>query len=102
MVVERFRDEVGDWRLCAAVAVRRPGARAVGDGGDRPRRALTGKEAHAIWSDDGIALHLPEADTAPSADLMLIDPDEVEDLVVRAGQHRPVRGGFRQNAAPPC
>ena len=32
IVVERFRDELGDWRVVHAVAVRRPGPRAVGDG----------------------------------------------------------------------
>src|SRR5205823_5486800 len=39
-------------------------------------------EADAIWSDDGIAVHLPDADEPPPADLVLIEPDEVEDLVV--------------------
>ena len=37
IVVERFRDEIGDWRICVLSPVRRPGARAVGDGASRPR-----------------------------------------------------------------
>ena len=36
IVVERFRDEIGDWRVCVLVAVRRAGARAVGDGARAP------------------------------------------------------------------
>ncbi len=38
-------------------------------------------EADAIWSDDGIVIHLPDADEPPSADIVLIEPDEIEDLV---------------------
>ena len=38
-------------------------------------------EADAIWSDDGIVIHLPDADEPPPADLVLIEPDEIEDLV---------------------
>jgi ATP-dependent helicase Lhr and Lhr-like helicase len=39
IVVERFRDELGDWRVCAADALRRPRPRAVGDGAARFREA---------------------------------------------------------------
>ena len=39
-------------------------------------------EADAIWSDDGIVIHLPDADDPPPADLVMIEPDELEDLVV--------------------
>ena len=67
IVVERFRDEIGDWRLCVltpfGARVHAPWALAVG----ARIRAETGQEAHTIWGDDGIALHLPDADTAPVA-----------------------------------
>ena len=36
IVVERFRDELGDWRVAIQLAVRRPGARPVGAGRERP------------------------------------------------------------------
>ena len=39
-------------------------------------------EADAIWSDDGIVIHLPDSDQAPASDLVLLEPDEVEDLIV--------------------
>ena len=82
IVVERFRDEIGDWRLCVltpfGARVHAPWALAVG----ARIRAETGQEAHTIWGDDGIALHLPDADTAPSPDIALIPPDELEELVL--------------------
>ena len=42
-----------------------------------------GLESDAIWSDDGIIVHLPDADEPPRAELVLVEPDELEDLVVR-------------------
>ena len=39
-------------------------------------------EADAIWSDDGIVIHLPDADEAPSPDIVTLEPDEVEELIV--------------------
>ena len=62
IVVERFRDEIGDWRLCVltpfGARVHAPWALALG----ARIRAQTGQEAHTIWGDDGIAIHLPDAD----------------------------------------
>src|SRR5581483_10702401 len=56
--------------------------------------------AQSIWSDDGIALHLPDADVAPSAEELLIGADEVEDLVVQeVGQSALFGSRFRENAA---
>ena len=64
IVVERFRDEIGDWRLCILTPfggrVHAPWALALGA---RLRESL-GLEAQAIWSDDGIAIHLPDSDAA--------------------------------------
>src|SRR5262249_35892651 len=62
VVVERFRDEIGDWRLCVltpfGARVHAPWALALTA---RVRDSL-GLDANAIWSDDGIAIHLPDAD----------------------------------------
>ncbi len=82
IVVERFRDEIGDWRLCVLSPF---GGRVHAAWGlalaSRIREEFD-LEADAIWSDDGIVVHLPDADEAPSPDLVVLDPDEVEDLVV--------------------
>jgi ATP-dependent Lhr-like helicase len=57
-------------------------------------------EADAIWSDDGIVVHLPDADEPPRADLILLEPDEIEDLVVRElGSSALFGARFRENAA---
>jgi ATP-dependent Lhr-like helicase len=82
VVVERFRDEIGDWRVCIltpfGTPVHAPWAMAI-------ERRLTdryGMPVETMWSDDGIVLRLPEAvDEIPSEDF-LIDPDEIDELVV--------------------
>ncbi|MGE0027200.1 MAG: DEAD/DEAH box helicase [Thermoleophilia bacterium] len=99
VVVERFRDEIGDWRLCVltpfGARVHAPWALALG----AKIRAETGQEAHVIWGDDGIALHLPDADLAPSSDIALIAPDELEDLVLgELGGTALFGARFRENA----
>jgi len=100
IVVERFRDEIGDWRVCIltpfGARVHAPWALALGA---RLRDAL-GIEAQSIWSDDGIALHLPDADAPPPTEDLLIQPDELEDLVVQeVGQSALFGARFRENAA---
>ena len=63
-------------------------------------RDSLGLEAQSIWSDDGIALHLPEADAPPSLADLLIGPDEIEELVVgEVGQTALFGARFRENAA---
>ena len=64
----------------------------------RLREAL-GVEAQSIWSDDGIALHFPESDVPPPIDELMIDPGEVEDLVVaEVGETALFGARFRENA----
>ncbi len=100
IVVERFRDEIGDWRLCVLSPW---GGRVHAAWG----LALTSKirderelEADAIWSDDGIVIHLPDADEPPPADLVLLEADEIEDLVVAELSGSALFGArFRENAA---
>src|SRR5438046_885354 len=100
VVVERFRDEIGDWRVCIltpfGARVHAPWAMAVGA---RLRESL-GLEVQSIWSDDGIAFHLPDADSPPATDLLVLDPDELEDLVLaEVGQTALFGARFRENAA---
>jgi ATP-dependent helicase Lhr and Lhr-like helicase len=99
IVVERFRDEIGDWRVCILSPfggrVHAPWAMAIAG---RLRESL-GVEAQSIWSDDGIALHFPEADTPPPVAELLVDPGEVEDLVVaELGETALFGARFRENA----
>jgi len=100
IVIERFRDEIGDWRVCIlspfGARVHAPWALALGA---RLRESL-GLELSAIWSDDGIALHFPDADGTPPTDQLLLDPGDVEELVVAELSASALFGArFRENAA---
>jgi ATP-dependent helicase Lhr and Lhr-like helicase len=100
IVVERFRDEIGDWRLCVLSPfggrVHSAWALALSA---RIREKL-GLESDAIYSDDGIIVHLPDAEEPPDVDLALIEPDEVEDRVVaELGSSALFGARFRENAA---
>ncbi len=105
LVVERFIDEIGDWRVCLlspyGARVHAPWALSVAA---RYRRE-TGTEAETIWSDDGIVLRFPEADEPPDSSLFAPPPEEVNDAVIEAlGTQRAVRGALsrerRARAAP--
>jgi ATP-dependent Lhr-like helicase len=100
VVVERFRDEIGDWRVCLltpfGARVHAPWAMALAA---RLRDAL-GLEVQTLWSDDGIALHLPDADLPPPVADLIVAPEEIEELVVQeVGQTALFGARFRENAA---
>ena len=84
-VVERFRDEIGDWRVC----IHSPfGARVHAPWATVVRSRLEehfGDESYGvevIWSDDGIVVRLPESAEDVPTDLLFPEPDEVEGEVV--------------------
>jgi len=82
VVVERFRDEIGDWRVCIhtpfGAQVHAPWAIAL-----RTRmREDFGVDVEMIWSDDGIVVRLPEAIDELPIESVLIDPAEIDDLVI--------------------
>jgi ATP-dependent helicase Lhr and Lhr-like helicase len=100
VVVERFRDEIGDWRVCILTPfggrVHAPWAMAVGA---RLRDSL-GIEVQSIWSDDGVAFHFADADTPPGADQLLLTAEELDELVLaEVGQTALFGARFRENAA---
>ena len=100
VVVERFRDEIGDWRLCVLSPFGGRVHAAWGLALSARIREQHGLEADAIWSDDGIIVHLPDADEPPGADMVLIEPDEVEEMVVRELGASALYGSrFRENAS---
>jgi len=69
IVIERFRDEIGDWRLCVLSPYGGRIHAAWGLALSARIRDELGLEADAIWSDDGIIVHLPDADEPPGAEL---------------------------------
>jgi ATP-dependent Lhr-like helicase len=82
LVVERFRDEIGDWRVVIlsplGARIHAPWAMAL----TGRLRERYGSGVDVIWSDDGIALRFPDADETPDLGELTPDPEEVEQLVV--------------------
>ncbi|HEY2655250.1 MAG TPA: DEAD/DEAH box helicase, partial [Solirubrobacteraceae bacterium] len=100
IVVERFRDEIGDWRVCVLSPFGGRVHAAWGLALSARIRDELGLESDAIWSDDGIIVHLPDAEEPPGADMVLLEPDELEDLVVAELSASALFGArFRENAA---
>jgi len=100
ITIERFRDELGDWRVCIlspfGARVHAPWALAI----ESQLSAAAGWEVQALWSDDGIVLRLADAEALPERDLLVPDPDDVTDRVVEQLAHSPLFAGqFRENAA---
>jgi ATP-dependent Lhr-like helicase len=83
IVIERTRDELGDWRICLlspfGSRVHAPWAMAVVE---RVRSEL-GTDAETMWTDDGFVVRFPETENPPDPSLLLPASDEAEALVVR-------------------
>jgi ATP-dependent Lhr-like helicase len=100
IVVERFRDEIGDWRLCVLSPFGGRVHAAWALAMSQKIRSERDLEVDAISSDDGIVIHLPDADEPPPADLVMIEPDELEELVVAELSSSALFGArFRENAS---
>src|SRR5207244_5878623 len=78
VVVERVRDELGDWRVCVLSPrggrVHAPWAMAVA----AKIRQETGTEVETLWGDDGFVVRFPDVDAPPEPRLLFPDPDEVQ------------------------
>jgi len=101
ILVERFRDELGDWRLVVhspfGAPVNAPWALAIG----ARLRERYGIDVSSMQSDDGIVLRLPDTDAEPpTGELAVFDPDEIEALVTsEVGGSALFASRFRECAA---
>ncbi len=81
ILVERNRDETGDWRVCVhspfGGKVHAPWSMAV----EAKIRRETGLDVETLWSDDGMVFRFPESDAPPDSVLFFPDPAEAEALV---------------------
>ncbi|KQV26074.1 DEAD/DEAH box helicase [Yonghaparkia sp. Root332] len=82
LVIERFRDELGDWRVILhspfGLGVHAPWALAI----SARLRERHGFDGAAIAADDGLVVRLPDTEAeAPGAELFLFDPAELDALV---------------------
>jgi ATP-dependent Lhr-like helicase len=100
ILVERVRDELGDWRVCVLSPrggrIHAPWAMAVA----AKIREERGIDVETLWGDDGFVVRFPDVDEPPDVRLLLPDPDEVQALVVRQlGATALFAAKFRENAA---
>jgi ATP-dependent Lhr-like helicase len=99
IVVERFPDEIGDWRVCILTPfgsrVHAPWALVIEE-----RLARADLPVQVLWSDDGIILRLPESLDDVATDLLLPDPDDIDELLVAGLPNTSLFASrFRENAA---
>jgi ATP-dependent Lhr-like helicase len=100
LVIERYRDELGDWRVCVMAPlggqVLAPWAMAA-EARIREQRDL---DVETMWSDDGFVVRFPDADEPPDASLLLPPPDEAERLLLsQLGGTAVFAARFREVAA---
>ncbi|GAB3655548.1 ATP-dependent helicase [Nocardioides korecus] len=101
LVVERFRDELGDWRIVVhspfGTPVHAPWALAL----NARLRERYGVDAQAMATDDGIVLRIPETDQEPpGAELIAFEPEELEQIVTtEVGGSALFASRFRECAA---
>jgi ATP-dependent Lhr-like helicase len=100
LVLERTRDEMGDWRLCLLSPwggrVHGPWSLAL----QARMRAAGEVEVETLWSDDGIVLRVPDRERPPDAAALIPEPEEVEGLLVgELGQSALFAARFREAAA---
>lgn len=84
IVVERFRDEIGDWRICVhcqlGAAVLQPWGLVI----EKLARERTGVDVHVTALNDGLIIQLPDVDSElVLSELLVIDADEIESLVTQ-------------------
>ena len=100
IVVERFKDELGDWRVCIhspfGGQVHAPWTLAI----EARIRESAGLEVQTMHSDDGIVVRLPEAEEAPPASWVIFEPEEIEAMVTQqVGGSALFASRFRECAA---
>lgn len=101
LVVERFHDELGDWRVVLhspfGMPVHAPWALAVG----QRLQQRYGLDGSAMAADDGIVLRVPMMeDEPPGAELFLFEPEELEQIVTaEVGGSALFASRFRECAA---
>ena len=99
LTVERFRDELGDWRVCIltpfGARIHAPWAMAL----QHALETRSGFEVQVMYTDDGIVLRFADVEDLPSLELLIPEPESVEDLVTeQLGDTALFAGLFRENA----
>ena len=101
IVIERTRDEMGDWRVCVLTPfgsrIHAPWAMAI----TGRIRAGGGADVEAMWGDDGFVLRFPDSDAAPDSELILARCGRGNRPgAAPAQRHRAVRGEISRECGP--
>ncbi|WP_242393505.1 DEAD/DEAH box helicase [Anaeromyxobacter oryzisoli] len=100
IVVERSRDEQGDWRVCLLAPFGTPVLVPWCMAAVARVQARLGVQVETLWTNDGFAIRFPDADAPPDPALLLPDPDALQDLVVgQLGATALFAARFREAAA---
>ena len=100
IIIERCRDELGDWRVCVLTPfgsrIHAPWAMAVSG----RLQAAGHVDIETLWTDDGFVLRFPETAEPPDTEVLTLDPVEATDLVLRQlGSTALFAAKFRESAA---
>ena len=100
ILIERCRDELGDWRICVlspfGSRVHAPWCMAVA----ASLREELGMEPETMWADDGFVIRLPASDQPPDSAALLPSSASIYDRVMRQlGSTSLFAAHFRENAA---
>lgn len=100
IVIERVRDDLGDWRVCVLSPrggrIHAPWCIVIA----AKIRRETGRDVETLWSDDGFVVRFPDVDAAPDPELLLPGPEEIEPLLMQElGGTSLFAARFRENAA---
>ncbi|WP_260706722.1 Lhr family helicase [Edaphobacter flagellatus] len=100
IVIERVRDERGDWRVCVltpfGTRIHAPWAMAAA----AKLRSNRGVEVETMWGDDGFVIRFPDTDQPPDTTQLLLAPEEAVDLVLNElGATAMFASKFRESAA---
>jgi ATP-dependent Lhr-like helicase len=82
IVIERVRDELGDWRVCVLTPlgsrIHAPWAMAAA-----AKIKAAGLDVETMWGEDGFVLRFPDTDVPPEIDFLLLEPEEAAQLVMQ-------------------
>ena len=100
IVIERVRDDLGDWRVCVLTPfgsrIHAPWAMAI----TGRIRAAGGPDVETMWADDGFVLRFPDTEGPPDSEIFLLDATEAMDFVLRQlGSTALFAAKFRESSA---
>ena len=99
ITIERFPDELGDWRICIltpfGARIHAPWAMAL----QQSLSSASGYDIQVMYTDDGIVLRFADVEELPATDDLVPDPDELEELLTEQLASTSLFAGlFRENA----